>query len=153
MLKSSYILLLIIITFIYNIETITDYEKLTATDNFLNIPKINLNKKIYEIGNTLNKVDKNIELILDDTNNFILVGHNGNASISYFKDLEKLSIGDLIYFNYKGKLYIYRLSKIYEITKNGYFKKEKYEVSVINLITCKTNSDTLQIVYVGFLIE
>lgn len=152
MLKGSYIFL-IFITFICNIKTVNDYKIFSTIDNFLSIPKINLKQRIYEINNPLNKVDKNIEIILDDVHNFILVGHNGNASISYFKELEKLSIGDLIYFNYQEKFYIYKLNKIYEINKNGYFKKEKYEVSAINLITCKKNSNKLQIVYVGFLVN
>lgn len=137
----------------FKIELVVDYNMYRESESYLSIPKISFKKSIYKIGDIENNVDKNIELIKDDYNNIIIAGHSGIGEIAYFNDLDKLSIGDLIYFNYDGILRIYELNLIYEIIKNGYFKIENYSVPVINLITCKKDSDKIQIVYVGYLLK
>lgn len=139
--------------FLFHIDTLDDYYIFNVEDNYLSIPKISLKNKIYEVNDEENIVDKNIQLIKDNIDNYVLAGHNGNVKIAYFKNLDKLVVGDLIYFYYHGVLRIYQLNKVYEIKKNGYFKIQKYSFPVINLITCKKDSNTLQVVYVGYLLK
>lgn len=153
MLKSKYLCLLLILfctSSSINIQkTVNTKEILT---NNLYIPKINLNRIIYEIDSIQNNVNLNIEIIKDDVNCFVLAGHSGNASIAYFNRLDELELNDIIYFNYNNFKYKYVLKEIYKINKNGYFKIRKYNIPVINLITCDESTNYLQVVYVGYLI-
>ena len=77
----------------------------------------------------------------DEVNgNVILAAHSGNARISYFRNLDKLNIGDEISIDYKSNIYKYRVSDIYLIDKNG--KAEiirNINKSTLTLITCKHN--------------
>lgn len=152
MLKYRYFITIVLL-FAWNIELLKDNNINSDEDNYLSIPKINLKRTIYDIGNIANDVNQNIELLKDNPNNFILAGHNGDTDIAYFKNLDKLEIGDLIYFNYHGTLHIYELKKIYEINKNGYFKVDNYLIPVITLITCKKYSNNLQLVYIGYFLK
>ena len=111
---SIYIILLILIYNFYNDynKKIVDKSKVVNFFDTVNesnrkqddyiaviqIPKINLEKGIYNIDNSLNNVDKNIavlrETIWPDQKNshIILASHSGNSDISYFKKLNKLKI-------------------------------------------------------------
>lgn len=152
MLKSKYLVCIIFLfctssSIKYKVNIVRNYQS-----NNLYIPKINLNRVIYDINSIQNNVNLNIELINDNVNHFILVGHSGDASISYFNNLDLLNIGDIIYFNFKTLKYKYEIKEIYKINKNGYFEILKYNIPVISLITCDELTDYLQVVYVGYLI-
>ena len=47
------------------------------------------------------------ELIRKEKGNVILASHSGTSSISYFKNLYKLSIGDEAKIFYKGNVYYF----------------------------------------------
>ena len=74
----------------------------------LEIEKLNLKKGIYSFDSPLNDVAKNIQLIQGSTlpdqlySQVILASHSGNSDISYFKNLNRLEIGDLatLYYVY-----------------------------------------------------
>ena len=120
------------------------------------IPKINLQKKLYDIQSDLNDVDKNIEIIKGssmpniENSNLILAAHNGNTSLGYFRNLNQLTIGDEVIINYKGEKYVYEVSKIYDVLKTGRvaIKRDKGK-KAITLITC-LGSDR-QLVVIGYL--
>ena len=65
-----------------------------------------------------------------------------------------LETGDMVSVIYNGYVYNYQITSIYTTPKNGtvpiYRNKEK---TTITLITCTKNSDTLQTVYIGELIN
>jgi LPXTG-site transpeptidase (sortase) family protein len=84
--------------------------------------------------------------------NVILVSHSGNASISYFKNLDKLTLDDLIYLNFNSKTYTYKIFNIYDVEKTGELSiKKEIKDSTITLITCRHNTNK-QIVIMGKLI-
>ena len=86
--------------------------------------------------------------------NLILASHNGNSNVSFFKDLEKLNTDSLIYIYYNGYKYIYKINNYYIVDKTGKVNiKRNKNKNTITLITCKNNTDTKQIVYIGYMIN
>lgn len=126
----------------------------------LEIPEINLKKGLVDMNNKYNHVDYNIQIIDSSTlpdvlnGNLILAGHNGSGYTAFFKNLEKLKINDKVYIYYNDVKYEYTIDKKYDTKKDG-----KVEITrdnnktTITLITCKNNSNDLQVVYVGYLTD
>ena len=74
--------------------------------------------------------------------NLILAAHSGNARISYFRNLNKLEIGDEATVDYKDKTYTYKVVNIYDVDKNGKVEiKRNLSKTTLTLITCKDNSN------------
>lgn len=124
----------------------------------IEIPKIGLKKGLYDINSKYNNISYNIQILSDsdmpDVNrgNFILAGHNGNSSISYFDKLDKLSLGDSIYIYYDGIKYEYLLDNYYTIDKTGIANIVRdYGKSTITLITCKRGTKDKQMIFIGYL--
>lgn len=117
----------------------------------LKIPKINFMRGLYDINSPLNDVDKNIAFInninLSSNSNTVIIGHSGDSEISYFKDLHKLQIGDLIYFYYNNCEYIFEVGDIYKVLKTGdvSIKRLKNKLA-LTLITCYLENEQLVIV-------
>ena len=91
----------------------------------IKIDKRKINNPIYEKGSINNNIDKNV-IILDESdypdkqNGTVLIGaHSGTAKESYFKNLNKLVIGDVIKLIYRDKLYTYKVDKISKDNKDG----------------------------------
>lgn len=125
----------------------------------LEIKSIKLKKGFYDINSKLNDVDKNIEVIKSSlmpnikNSNLILASHSGNSNISYFKNLDKLKLGDVASVYYHKNKYDYKLVNYYEVIKSGKVQIIKNnDVNNLTLITCKKNSDK-QIVYIFELIR
>lgn len=133
-------------------DTSNNYEPYLAV---LKIPKINLERGFYDKTSSLNNVDNNILFHSNSdypdklNGNVILASHSGTSSISYFKNLYKLELGDEAQINYKNTTYTYKVVNIYKEEKNGtiaiYRNKEK---STLTLITCTKNDNTKQTVYI-----
>jgi len=116
----------------------------------LEIPKISLRQGIIKNNN----VDEGIEIINDNSffnKNVILAAHSGNCKVCYFNKLDSLNIGDEINFYYDNYKYIYQITNI-ELKMKNSFKIDNLE-DTITLITCKKNSDNLQIIITGKLIN
>ncbi len=80
--------------------------------------------------------------------NVIIAGHSGTANISYFRNLNKLNIGNEASIIYSGQTYTYKLVNVYEINKTGKAKIIRdSRKSTMTLITCKHNTDK-QVVYI-----
>lgn len=118
----------------------------------IKIPKINLTKGLVDSSSYLNNIKYGIQILdgssMPDKNksNLILASHSGTARISYFKDLDKLSIDDEVIIDYKNNSYTYKVARIYDIDKNGkanlIYNKNKNNLI---LITCryKTNKQII----------
>lgn len=150
-----------------NTENILSYyqekEDITSTeDNYkylgiLNIPNIKLNRGFYPKNSPLNDLNKNIYYLkesipIEEENSMvILAAHRGNSSVSFFNDLDKLSIGNIINLNYKGTNYKYVLSFKYNELKDGILTihRDKYKNSLI-LITCNKFDKKYQTIYVSY---
>ena len=114
----------------------------------LEIKKIKLRKGFYKLNSNLNNVDKNIMILsssnMPDVNksNLILASHSGNSSVSYFRYLDKLDMGDIASIYYLGKKYDYKLINYYDVDKNGIVQIIKNnDINTLILITCKKNTD------------
>lgn len=113
----------------------------------LKIPKINLERGLVDPNSYLNNVNYNVQILKDssmpDVNkgNLILAGHSGNSRISYFRNLDKLSLGDDVYIIYNNKTYQYKIVDIYDIEKTGTAEiiRNKNKTT-LTLITCRHNT-------------
>ena len=146
-----------------NVNYLDEFEETKKDNNnytpnyigFLEIDKIHLKQGFLSIDNYYNNVDYNIEILkVSDfpdviNGNFILASHSGNSSISYFRNLYKLDIGDIAKVYYKSKTYKYQIVNIYKENKDGsvgiYRDSNK---TTLTLITCSKNDKQHQTVYI-----
>lgn len=126
----------------------------------LKIPKINLEQGLVSINSKYNTVSKNIQIIKGssypnvDSGNLILASHAGTNSVSYFRNLYKLSKGDKCYVTYKNKTYVYKIVDIYTQKKDGTIGIYRdYSKTTLTLVTCTRNSNTKQTIYIAELIQ
>lgn len=127
---------------------------------YLQIDKINLRQGLVSKNSYYNNVNRNIQILKQssfpdkENGNVILAAHSGTSSISYFKNLYKLSFGDEAKIYYKGNIYQYKIVNIYNVIKNGTVEiKRDYTKSCLTLITCTKNSKTEQTVYILELVK
>lgn len=125
----------------------------------LKIPKIDLEKGLVSKDSYYNNVNKNIFILNEsdmpdkENGNVILAGHSGNSSISFFKNLYKLSINDDVSIFYNGSEYKYKIVNSYDIEKTGKANiVRNIEKSTLTLITCRQNTNK-QIIYICELVE
>lgn len=138
------------------VEDITQENKFVEVENknisktnynyiaVLEIPKINIKRGLSQ-EKYYNNVNRNVEILKGSDmpniskGNFILAGHSGSGRVSYFKNLDKLVIGDISYIYYGGIKYTYKVTNIYDIEKKGTLEnyvddKIKNKKILINLI-------------------
>lgn len=119
----------------------------------LEIAKISLKRGFYSYNSKLNTVSLNIEVINSNCvpfNNcsFILASHSGTSSISYFKNLDKLQIGDEAKLYYQNEVASFSLINILHQPKNGSIALKKPQDFELVLTTCNKNDDSLQDIYI-----
>ena len=90
----------------------------------LEIPRINLKKGLVDINSKYNNIDNNIQILSNDISNIetetiILAAHSGSGYKAFFKDLDKLKLGDRASVYCNEKKYDYVVSKIYTEVKDG----------------------------------
>ena len=112
----------------------------------IEIPKINLTGKIYNINNKLNDIDKNIIIMKEsDMPNkeggiLIIGGHSGYGKYAYFKNLNKLEKDDEIIIYYQNNKYIYKVKNIYLDYKDGSISiNNDNKKNKLFLYTCNPN--------------
>ena len=126
-------------------------EKKETSINYiavLRIPKINLKRGLVDKASKYNNIKYNIMIHKEsdapdkEGGNVILVAHSGTAGVSYFRNVDKLSLGDEIYLDYNSQTYSYKITNIYDIEKTGIapIRKETTK-STITLITCRHNTN------------
>lgn len=125
----------------------------------LEIPKISLKKGLVDKNSYYNNVNRNIYILKETTfpsenenSHIILASHSGNSSISYFRNLNKLSLNDEVYFYYENLKYVYQIINRYEIEKTGTMNLKLTSGSDITLVTCISRTNK-QVVFVGKLIS
>lgn len=126
----------------------------------IEIPKINLNRGFTAIDSQYNTVNKNVEIVKGSNypdvvgGNFILAAHSGNSYLAYFKDLYKLSNGDIANIIYINKKYTYKIVSIYEQDKTGKIAIYRdVNKTSLTLITCTKDKSDKQTVYILELID
>lgn len=122
---------------------------------YLTIDKINLKRGFLSTKSKYNTVHYNVTQIEGSTmpdqknGNLILASHSGSSSISYFKHLHKLELGDTAEVFYKNKTYKYKLVNIYTEPKDGSLTiKRDGDKSVLTLITCTKNDKKTQSIFI-----
>ena len=125
----------------------------------LSIPKISLEQGLAAMNSKYNSVNYGIQIIKSSSypnvknGNLILASHSGTSYRSIFKNLYKLTVGDVCIVTYKGKEYKYEITNIYNKPKIGKITIDRdYNKNTLTLITCTKNSDTEQTVYIAELI-
>lgn len=136
---------IIIVLFLIN-SLFYKYTEYNTKEDYLleiSIPKIKLNKKIYNLDDKKNNLNEGLKLlkplILPNQNNSIIIiaGHNGNSNISHFRNLYKVKLKDEVIINYNNIKYYYEIVEIYDIKKNGTALIKNNYNNIIVLITCK----------------
>ena len=74
-----------------------------------------------------------------ENGNVGLAAHNRGYKNNYFQDLKKLQEGDIIFYNYKGKIKEYKVTKHVIIKDTDWSYLEGTEQNTITLITCVEN--------------
>jgi len=138
---------LIIILCILNF---TNYFKISYNEDMHNqiiINRINLNEEIYSYEEST--VDKNI-IHLKESNIkkdlYILAAHSGNSKISYFKNLDKLKIGDKIIVIFDNKKIGFIVDKIYYVKKTGKIILPVDSKDTLYLTTCDKYDKNRQLI-------
>lgn len=120
----------------------------------LEIPKINLKKGLVESTNNFRSINYAISIdkksnYPNEEGNFILYAHSGNSKIAFFRNLNKLDIGDEVIVYYLGTEYHYKIFSKYEIEKTGKLEVLKNNNQrLITLLTCISNTNK-QVVLIG----
>lgn len=122
----------------------------------IEIEKIGLYKGFYNKNSSLNNVKFNLYVLPEsnypdiENGNLMIAGHSGNYNNSYFSDLYKLEIDDMINIYYNNDKYIYKITKIYNEKKTGtvriFRNKNK---TTLTLITCTKDDEYHQTVYIA----
>ena len=122
---------------------------------YLQIDKVNLKQGLVSKNSYYNNVNRNIAILTasdypdQENGNVILAAHSGTSSISYFKHLYQLSIGDEASIYYKDYIYNYRIVNIYNVPKTGSVTiLRDINKTTLTLITCTHNSKVEQTVYI-----
>ena len=125
----------------------------------LEIPKIKLVEGFYNIDSNKNNVNRHVTLLKESImpgnggSIIYLAAHSGSGYIAYFKDLDKLSIGDIAIIKYQNKTYSYSINDIYETIKNGTITvNHNIHENYLVLTTCSKNKNQ-QLVITGKLIN
>ena len=125
----------------------------------LKIPKINLEKGLVAKDSKYNNINYGVEILKESDSpdvingNIILAAHSGTANISYFRNLDKINVGDEASIIYNGKTYNYKFVKIYDIEKTGKAViKRDNNTSTLTLVTCRHNTNK-QIILIAELLK
>ena len=130
-----------------------DYTKYYVGN--ISIPKIDLKRGFVRKDSKYNNVNRNIYIVPEsdypdkEGGNFILASHSGTSSISFFKNLYKLTLGDKVDITYNNKNYTYIITNIYTDLKDGdvAIKRNKNKTT-LTLITCTRGNKTTQTIYI-----
>lgn len=124
--------------------------------SILEISKLDLQQNIYEKNSKENDVDKNVTLLTDicllkEDCTLVLAAHSGTSIIAYFKNLDRLTIGDEASLIYQDKMYSFELFSVEKVSKNGQLILKKEKGKYLLLTTCDKQDETKQVVYYFYL--
>lgn len=126
----------------------------------LEIPSISLKRGLVNKNDRNNNVNKNIEILkesnMPDTinGNMILAGHSGNSRISFFRKLNLVKNGDIIYIYYNNVKYIYKVVNIYLEVKDGDISIDRdNNKTTLTLTTCSQEQKGKQLIVISELIK
>ena len=141
---------------INKVELITSKKPTYIVENdqigYLKIDKINLFQPLLKKESVHNNIEENVTILKDsimptEKNSIVfLAAHSGSGSIAFFKDLNKLEVGDIIELKYKNQIYHYQINNIWEERKNGYIHVNKTKLKQLILTTCSPEKENKQLI-------
>lgn len=128
------------------------YKQKNNNIGYIEIKKIQLKEKLYDINSPNNNVNKNVtilkESVLPPKENSIIyiAAHSGTGPTAYFENLNKLELNDEIVIYINNNKFLYQVSKIWNEQKNGYIHIPKSNNINLVLTTCNPKNDKLQLI-------
>ncbi|TYC50830.1 class A sortase [Weissella muntiaci] len=109
------------------------------------IPALGMVDNIY-VGLTTNNLALGAVTLfprrVPEQHNFVLLGHNMGYHALHFGALKNAKVGQLIYLDYLGKHYQYRINKIEQINETEIDKVQDSSESKLSLVTCSAATRT-----------
>lgn len=106
---------------------------------YLTIPKINLNEIVILDGTNLEVLDKAIGHFEESSyinGNVCFAAHSFGAKVNYFENLYKLKKNDVIYYDTKVDMKIYKVAEKKEIDETNVKILNNTNENILTLITC-----------------
>lgn len=118
----------------------------------ITIPKININKPLYDINSEKNNIEENITILKgstypdQDNSTLFIAAHSGDNKISFFENLDQLKKDDEITITYNNQNYTYIVKDIYEKEKDGYITGPIEKKKQLILTTCCPKKEACQLI-------
>ena len=151
--SSIMLLLLILSSFFFQMGPAK--EKINS-DLIIKIPEINLEQNIILGSYEMEEINVGVTMFpqsdypIKKYSNLALAAHNGNTNKSFFKDIYKLEINDLIYIYHNDNIFKYLI-----IEKKIIFADEvkiitkKYDKRIVTLVTCILSNKKKRLVIIA----
>lgn len=112
----------------------------------LEIPSIGLDAPIAEgtDDQTLNKYIGHFTETVRESGNIGLAGHNRGYDVNYFENIDKLEIGDEIFYTYNGQTVEFIVKDVGIIEETDWSKLEETNDERLTLITCVEDEPNLR---------
>ena len=116
------------------------------------IPKIKIERSLYDINSANNNIEKNITILKGSTypseeqSIMFIAAHSGTGMVAFFKDLDKLREEDEVHIIYQNKTYVYKIQSIEEQNKNGYIRGKIEKERQLVLTTCCPQKENCQLI-------
>ena len=116
--------------------------------SLLMIPKIAFTKPFFLTDIEKNNLDTGI-MAMSDKDILLLASHSGNGIHSYFKNLEKLGVGDEFYIWNDNKDNKYQIIEKNYKAKDGKLFYKSNEKDLVIFITCSKIAKDKQVYFIG----
>lgn len=127
-------------------------KKKESSIGYIQINKINLHEELYEINSKKNNIEKHVTILKESSppsvknTTIFIAAHSGTGKLAYFKNLDKLSLNDIVILKFENKIYKYKVTEILEHKKNGTITAPKENNNQLILTTCSPKKEGYQLI-------
>lgn len=100
----------------------------------LKIPSINLKENLYK--DSRNTINYGLEIMYEDDNQLLIVGHSGSGPLAKFKNLSNIKIGAKLYITKERTIKMYTLNNVSKLLKTSNIKLKQTHRKKVYLVTC-----------------
>ena len=118
----------------------------------IQIPKIDLEKSLYDRNSKKNNIEENATILKEskypeEENSILFIAaHSGTGEIAFFQRLDELQEQDEVHILLFDKVYTYQVKSIYEQQKDGYIRGYREEKRQLVLTTCCPQKENCQLI-------
>ncbi|MBR3211306.1 MAG: sortase [Bacilli bacterium] len=118
----------------------------------IQIPKIDLEKSLYDRNSKKNNIEENVTILKEskypeEENSILFIAaHSGTGEIAFFQRLDELQEQDEVHILLFDKVYTYQVKSIYEQQKDGYIRGYREEKRQLVLTTCCPQKENCQLI-------